>query len=66
MVTTIQVHEDIITQLNALKKELNLKSYEDVIRALLKSKKMLKKSYFGKFPELKEFKRHEEVDDRLS
>lgn len=37
--------------------------YEDVIRALLKSEKRLKKSYLGKFPELKEFKRDE--DDRL-
>jgi hypothetical protein len=26
MVTTIQMHEDIIKELNALKKELNLKS----------------------------------------
>jgi predicted CopG family antitoxin len=65
MVTTIQVHEDIITQLNALKKELNLKSYEDVIKALLKSKKTLKRSYFGKFPGLMEFKRDEDIDERL-
>ena len=65
MVTTIQMHEDIIKELNALKKELNLKSYEEVIRALLKSKKRLNKSYFGAFPELNEFKRDEEEDDRL-
>lgn len=65
MVTTIQVHEDLLKELNSLKKELNLKSYEDVIRALLKSEKRLKKSYLGKFPELKEFKRDEEEDERL-
>ncbi len=59
------MHEDIIEQLNALKKEFNLKSYEEVIRTLLKSEKRLKKSYFGTFPELKEFKRDEEEDDRL-
>ena len=65
MVTTIQMHEDIIKELNALKKELNLKSYEDVIRALLRSEKRLNKSYFGAFSELCEFKRDEEEDDRL-
>lgn len=65
MVTTIQLHEDIVEQLNALKKDLDLKSYEDVIRELLKSKKRLKKSYLGAFPGLKEFNRHEEEDDRL-
>ncbi len=65
MVTTIQMHEDIIKELNALKKELNLKSYEEVIRALLRSEKRLNKSYFGVFSELCEFKRDEEEDDRL-
>ncbi len=65
MVTTIQMHEDIIKELNSLKKELNLKSYEEVIRALIKSEKRLKKSYFGVFPELPEFNRDEEDDDRL-
>ncbi len=59
------MHEDIIKELNALKKELNLKSYEEVIRALMRSEKMLKKSYFGTFTELHEFKRDEEEDDRL-
>jgi len=65
MVTTIQMHEDIIKELNALKRELNLKSYEDVILTLLRSEKRLKKSYFGAFPELQEFMRDEEEDDRL-
>ncbi|HMB46195.1 MAG TPA: hypothetical protein VKL21_10270 [Candidatus Methanoperedens sp.] len=44
---------------------MNLKSYEEVIRALLRSEKRLNKSYFGMFPELYEFKRDEEEDDRL-
>ena len=59
------MHEEIIKELNALKKELNLKSYEDVVRALLRSEKRLKKSYFGAFPEIPEFNRDEEEDDRL-
>ncbi len=32
---------------------------------IIKSKKKFKKSYFGAFPELKEFDRHEEGDDRI-
>jgi len=59
------MHEDLIKELNVLKKELNLKSYEEVIRALLISEKRLIKSYFGAFPELYEFKRDEEEDDPL-
>ena len=64
-VTTIQLHDDIIRRLNLLKKELKLKSYEEVIRELLKSHKGFKRSYLGAFPGLKEFDRHAEEDDRL-
>lgn len=38
---------------------------KEVIRALLRSEKRLNKSYFGVFPELYEFKRDKEEDDRL-
>ncbi len=64
-ITTIQLHDDVIRRLNSLKKELKLKTYEEVIRELLRSHKSFKKSYFGAFPGLKEFSRHEEEDDRL-
>lgn len=64
-ITTIQLHDDVIRMLNSLKKEMKLKTYEEVIRELLKSHKSFKKSYFGAFPGLKEFNRHEEEDDRL-
>ncbi len=63
-ITTIQLHDDVIRMLNSLKKEMKVKSYEEVIRELLRSHKGFKKSYFGAFPGLKEFKRDEE-DDRL-
>ncbi len=63
-VTTIQLHDDVIRMLNSLKKEMKVKTYEEVIRQLLLSHKSFKKSYFGAFPGLKEFKRDEE-DDRL-
>ncbi len=39
--------------------------HENVIMELIQSKKKVKKSYFGAFPELKEFDRHEEEDDRF-
>lgn len=64
-ITTIQLHDDVIRMLNSLKKELKLKSYEEVIRELLRSHKGFKKSYLGAFPGLKEFDRHAEDDDRL-
>lgn len=63
-ITTIQLHDDVIRRLNSLKKEMKLKTYEEVIRELLRSYKSFKKSYLGAFPGLKEFKRDEE-DDRL-
>ena len=63
-VTTIQLHADVIRKLNSLKKEMKLKTYEEVIKELLRSYKSFKKSYLGAFPGLKEFKRDEE-DDRL-
>ena len=63
-ITTIQLHNDVIRMLNSLKKEMRVKTYEEVIRKLLISHKSFKKSYFGAFPGLKEFKRDEE-DDRL-
>ena len=59
--TTIQVHEDVLEHLNALKKEMGTKSYEDVIRVLIKNAKSLKESHFRTLPKLKTFKR-EEID----
>ncbi|MDI6820300.1 MAG: ribbon-helix-helix protein, CopG family [Candidatus Hodarchaeaceae archaeon] len=64
MVTTIQVHEDVLERLNALKKEMGARSTEEVIKVLLKSAKSLKKSHFGSLPGLRAFER-EEID-RLS
>ena len=57
MVTTIQVREDLLEKLAELKKEINVKTYEDVIRYLLRKTKVLEKSYFGAYPQLKSFER---------
>ncbi|MCD6248036.1 MAG: ribbon-helix-helix protein, CopG family [Hadesarchaea archaeon] len=61
MVTTIQVHEEVLERLNALKKETGAKSTEEVIKMLLKSAKTLKGSHFGSLPRLKTFER-EKID----
>ncbi len=61
MTTTIQIHKDVLKVLGDLKREMKLRSYEDVIRALLEREKRLEKSHFGTLPKLKTFKR-EEID----
>ena len=61
MVTTIQVHEDVLEQLNALKREIKAKSNEEVIKMLIKNAKSLNKSHFGTLPDIKTFER-EEID----
>lgn len=61
MVTTVQVHEDVLKRLNSLKKETGARSTEEVIKMLLKNTKSLKRSHFGSLPKLKTFKR-EEID----
>jgi len=52
-VTTIQLHDDTIRRLNSLKKELKLKSYEEVIRELLKSTRVLRGHISERFQGLK-------------
>jgi predicted CopG family antitoxin len=59
MVTTIQVHRDLLKVLDQLKKEMNLRSYEEVIRLLLEREKRIERSHFSTLPRLKPFKREE-------
>jgi predicted CopG family antitoxin len=61
MISTIQIHKDLLEELNKLKKERNAKSYEEVIRMLLRQTRKLGKSHFGTLPKLKQFRR-EEID----
>lgn len=42
-----------------MKESMNLETYDDVIRALLKGKRRMTKDYFGRYPKLKTFKREE-------
>lgn len=59
MPTTIQVREDVHRALSRMKENMGLKTYDDVIRALLKAKKKVAEECFGKYPKLKAFKREE-------
>ena len=47
MATTIQVQDDVYKMLNILKKELNVESYNDVVRHLLRKAKRMDESEFG-------------------
>jgi predicted CopG family antitoxin len=61
MPTTIQVKDDVQQMLDRLKKEIDAKSYDEVIRYLFKKAKRLDKSHFGSLPRLESFQR-EEID----
>jgi predicted CopG family antitoxin len=61
MSTTIQVKDDVQQMLDRLKKEIDAKSYDEVIRYLFKKAKRMDKSHFGSLPKLESFGR-EEID----
>lgn len=57
MPTTIQVKDDVYRLLSRMKENLGFRTYDDVIRELLKAKKRVAEDYFGKYPKLNTFKR---------
>jgi predicted CopG family antitoxin len=61
MSTTIQVKDDVQKMLDRLKKEIDAKSYDEVIRYLFKKAKRMDRSHFGSLPKLESFRR-EEID----
>jgi predicted CopG family antitoxin len=61
MSTTIQVQDDVYKILNILKKELNVESYNDVVKHLIRKAKRMDESEFGSMPGIAPFKR-EEID----
>lgn len=61
MSTTIQVKDDVQKMLDRLKKEIDAKSYDEVIRYLFKKAKRMDRSHFGSLPRLESFQR-EEID----
>ncbi len=61
--TTIQVDDDVLRQLDHLKRERAFKSYSETLRDILKESKTLNRSERGTLPRLKPFKR--EKTDRF-
>jgi predicted CopG family antitoxin len=61
MSTTIQVKDDVQEMLDRLKKDINVKSYDEAIRYLFRKAKRMERSNFGSLPELESFQR-EEID----
>ncbi|MBI2130013.1 hypothetical protein HYU07_07345 [Candidatus Woesearchaeota archaeon] len=61
MSTTIAVKEETFNILKLMKQETNSETYDETIIKLVAEVKKPKKSYFGKFKGLGEFKR-EEID----
>jgi len=61
MATTIALKDDTYYLLSMMKDELDTDTYDDTINKMIAKIKKPKKSYFGKFKGLGEFKR-EEID----
>jgi predicted CopG family antitoxin len=61
MATTIQVQDDVYKMLNQLKRELNVESYNDVLRHLFRKSKRMDESEFGSMPGIAPFQR-EDID----
>ena len=57
MPPTIRVGRETLELLRRLKEEEGAETYEELIRGLVKSSKILKTSQRGKYPELEPFKR---------
>lgn len=62
MATTVQVRDETRRLLNRLKREMNLKSYDEVIRKLLKSTRGMPESLFGVCRGSLPFKREPEAE----
>ena len=62
MATTVQVKRPTLRILDRLKKELGVKSYDEVIRILAESKRGIPSSLFGACRGSLSFKREQEVE----
>jgi len=62
MKTTIQLDKKTVQILKDLMKRLNAKTYDEVIRLLIKEKYGIKNSLFGSNPRLAPFKEEEEAE----
>ncbi|MBO3840518.1 MAG: hypothetical protein QXS66_09045 [Thermoproteota archaeon] len=62
MVTTIQVNRKTKQLLDALKKRLSAKSYDEVLQRILAEKTEIPSSMFGSNPKLSCFREEEEAE----
>jgi hypothetical protein len=62
MSTTIQVSKRTARILKELMKKVNAKSYDELIRAIIKERYEVKDSLFGSNPKLTSFKEEEEAE----
>ncbi|MEM3713183.1 MAG: hypothetical protein QXR97_06580 [Thermoproteota archaeon] len=62
MATTIQVSRKTRQLLDALKKKLSAKSYDEVLQRILAEKTEIPSSMFGSNPELSSFREEEEAE----
>jgi hypothetical protein len=62
MKTTIQLNKKTVQILKDLMRKMNAKTYDDVIRALIRDKYEIKDSFFGSNPKLAPFKEEEEAE----
>jgi hypothetical protein len=60
--TTVQVDEKTLQMLNKIKKEMNAKSHDDVIKALVSERKNIPCSMFGSNRKLKPFSKRDEAE----
>ena len=61
MATTIALKDDTYFLLKMMKDELETETFDETIQRIITKIKKPRKSYFGKFPKVGEFKR-EEID----
>lgn len=57
--TTLQVKRDLLPRLDSLKRELGASSYDAVIRTLIRDRRRLRRTHFGRYPKLRPLVRDE-------
>lgn len=65
MATTVQVRDETRRVLDKLKKEMGLRSYDEVIRKLVRSSEGLRESFFGACKGSRPFKRGPEGEHAI-
>jgi len=62
MSTTVAIKKDTYFMLSQMKEELKASNFDDTIKKMIGKLKIPKKSLFGAFPGVGEFKRTDQID----